>query len=233
MTTNRQHALILLDLSVTPTLHAVVGLQERIHTFAVAFKFRWLYLEWVGKSVVKEVKLVVRIALARRKNKYSGCVSVPNPLFLCVSSTDRTTLRCRSTICLPSRPTSVPHILHSSGLRHWPQHHTPAAGEPLLQVPHIRFCLNKADCRKYRVHVWELNARSTLLDVHFRRLSSLMWELRYIEHNTQTFNEPGSFIVTTAKFVSDLMLQFIKWVYCHQLKNMCFLLKKNQLLSIC
>ena len=39
-----------------------------------------------------------------------------------------------------------------------------------------------------------------------------MWEARYIEHNTQTFNEPGSFIVTTAKFVSDLMLQFIKWV---------------------
>lgn len=37
-----------------------------------------------------------------------------------------------------------------------------------------------------------------------------MWEVRYIEHNAQTFNEPGSFIVTTAKFVSDLMLQFIK-----------------------
>jgi len=43
-----------------------------------------------------------------------------------------------------------------------------------------------------------------------RRLSSLMWEVRYVEHNAQTFNEPGSFIVTTAKFVSDLMLQFIK-----------------------
>lgn len=39
-----------------------------------------------------------------------------------------------------------------------------------------------------------------------------MWEVRYIEHNAQTFNEPGAFIVTTAKFVSDLMLQFIKYV---------------------
>lgn len=39
-----------------------------------------------------------------------------------------------------------------------------------------------------------------------------MWEVRYIEHNAQTFNEPGSFIVTTAKFVSDLMLAFIKYV---------------------
>lgn len=46
----------------------------------------------------------------------------------------------------------------------------------------------------------------------YRRLSSLMWEVRYIEHNAQTFNEPGSFIVTTAKFVSDLMLAFIKYV---------------------
>uniref|UniRef100_UPI0037E94B52 PH-interacting protein n=1 Tax=Semicossyphus pulcher TaxID=241346 RepID=UPI0037E94B52 len=52
--------------------------------------------------------------------------------------------------------------------------------------------------------------RQRLVNRFYRRLSSLMWELRYIEHNAQTFNEPGSFIVTTAKFVSDLMLQFIK-----------------------
>ncbi|KAM6992732.1 PH-interacting protein isoform 2-T2 [Tautogolabrus adspersus] len=52
--------------------------------------------------------------------------------------------------------------------------------------------------------------RQRLVNRFYRRLSSLMWEARYIEHNAQTFNEPGSFIVTTAKFVSDLMLQFIK-----------------------
>ncbi|XP_035000458.1 PH-interacting protein isoform X2 [Hippoglossus stenolepis] len=52
--------------------------------------------------------------------------------------------------------------------------------------------------------------RERLVNRFYRRLSSLMWEVRYIEHNAQTFNEPGSFIVTTAKFVSDLMLQFIK-----------------------
>ncbi|GLD59626.1 PH-interacting protein, partial [Lates japonicus] len=52
--------------------------------------------------------------------------------------------------------------------------------------------------------------RQRLVHRFYRRLSSLMWEVRYIEHNAQTFNEPGSFIVTTAKFVSDLMLQFIK-----------------------
>lgn len=63
----------------------------------------------------------------------------------------------------------------------------------------------------------------------FRRLSSLMWEVRYIEHNTQTFNEPRSFIVTTAKFVSDLMLQFIKWVFFHQSKRFAVL----NVLNIC
>jgi hypothetical protein len=39
-----------------------------------------------------------------------------------------------------------------------------------------------------------------------------MWEVRYIEHNTRTFNEPGSPIVKSAKFVTDLLLHFIKWV---------------------
>uniref|UniRef100_A0A674JI58 Pleckstrin homology domain interacting protein n=1 Tax=Terrapene triunguis TaxID=2587831 RepID=A0A674JI58_9SAUR len=43
----------------------------------------------------------------------------------------------------------------------------------------------------------------------YRRLSSLMWEVRYIEHNTRTFNEPGSPIVKSAKFVTDLLLHFI------------------------
>ncbi|KAJ3605895.1 hypothetical protein NHX12_027938, partial [Muraenolepis orangiensis] len=52
--------------------------------------------------------------------------------------------------------------------------------------------------------------RQRLENRFYRRMSSLMWEVRYIEHNAQAFNEPGAFIVTTAKFVSDLMLQFIK-----------------------
>ncbi|XP_064872686.1 PH-interacting protein [Oncorhynchus nerka] len=52
--------------------------------------------------------------------------------------------------------------------------------------------------------------RSRLENRFYRRMSSLMWEVRYIEHNAQTFNEIGAFIVKTAKFVSDLMLSFIK-----------------------
>lgn len=56
--------------------------------------------------------------------------------------------------------------------------------------------------------------RQRLENRFYRRMSSLMWEVRYIEHNAQTFNEPGAFIVRTAKFVSDLMLQFIKDQSC-------------------
>uniref|UniRef100_A0A3Q2CXB8 PH-interacting protein n=1 Tax=Cyprinodon variegatus TaxID=28743 RepID=A0A3Q2CXB8_CYPVA len=58
-------------------------------------------------------------------------------------------------------------------------------------------------------YVTDLSTIRQRLVNRFYRLSSLMWEVRYIEHNAQTFNEPGSFIVTTAKFVSDLMLAFI------------------------
>ncbi|KAG8444855.1 hypothetical protein GDO86_009854 [Hymenochirus boettgeri] len=51
----------------------------------------------------------------------------------------------------------------------------------------------------------------------YRRLSSLMWEVRYIEHNTRTFNEPGSPIVRSAKFVTDVLLHFIKDQTCYDI----------------
>ncbi len=147
------------------------------------------------------------------------------PLFLFVHlssslSTKLAILRCCSAVCLSSGPTSLPHVLHSSSLCHWPQSHTSKAGEPLLQVLHT--CQAVSEWKKWQkiqcvfvcVCLRELKTRAHLHFL-FRRLSSLMWEVRYIEHNAQTFNEPGSFIVTTAKFVSDLMLQFIKWVCFH------------------
>ena len=42
-----------------------------------------------------------------------------------------------------------------------------------------------------------------------RRISALMWEVRYIEHNARTFNEPQSPIVATAKVVTDVLLHYI------------------------
>ena len=42
-----------------------------------------------------------------------------------------------------------------------------------------------------------------------RRISALMWEVRYIEHNARTFNEPQSPIVAAAKVVTDILLHYI------------------------
>ncbi|KAJ8405733.1 hypothetical protein AAFF_G00311700 [Aldrovandia affinis] len=51
--------------------------------------------------------------------------------------------------------------------------------------------------------------RRRLENRFYRRISALMWEVRYIEHNARTFNEPQSPIVTAAKMVTDVLLRFI------------------------
>ncbi|XP_051961036.1 bromodomain and WD repeat-containing protein 3 isoform X2 [Xyrauchen texanus] len=56
--------------------------------------------------------------------------------------------------------------------------------------------------------------RTRLLHRFYRRISALMWEVRYIEHNAQTFNEPQSPIVTAAKTVTDVLLRFIRDQSC-------------------
>uniref|UniRef100_A0A4W3HK84 Bromodomain and WD repeat-containing protein 1 n=1 Tax=Callorhinchus milii TaxID=7868 RepID=A0A4W3HK84_CALMI len=43
----------------------------------------------------------------------------------------------------------------------------------------------------------------------YRRISALIWEVRYIEHNARTFNEVGSPIVKSAKMCTDVLLLFI------------------------
>ncbi|XP_069929953.1 PH-interacting protein isoform X5 [Oryctolagus cuniculus] len=63
----------------------------------------------------------------------------------------------------------------------------------------------------------------------YRRVSSLMWEVRYIEHNTRTFNEPGSPIVKSAKFVTDLLLHFIKDQTCYNMIPLYNSMKKKVL----
>lgn len=52
-----------------------------------------------------------------------------------------------------------------------------------------------------------------------RRISALMWEVRYIEHNARTFNEPQSPIVTAAKTVTDVLLRFIRSEKTHLLTH--------------
>uniref|UniRef100_A0A4W5LVQ0 Bromodomain and WD repeat domain containing 3 n=1 Tax=Hucho hucho TaxID=62062 RepID=A0A4W5LVQ0_9TELE len=51
--------------------------------------------------------------------------------------------------------------------------------------------------------------RRRLENRFYRRISALMWEVRYIEHNARTFNEPQSPIVAAAKVVTDVLLRYI------------------------
>ncbi|KAB1275166.1 PH-interacting protein [Camelus dromedarius] len=67
------------------------------------------------------------------------------------------------------------------------------------------------------------------LQAYPMRVSSLMWEVRYIEHNTRTFNEPGSPIVKSAKFVTDLLLHFIKDQTCYNIIPLYNSMKKKVL----
>ncbi|XP_045396638.1 bromodomain and WD repeat-containing protein 1 [Lemur catta] len=52
--------------------------------------------------------------------------------------------------------------------------------------------------------------RMRLVNRFYRRLSALIWEVRYIEHNARTFNEPESVIARSAKKITDQLLKFIK-----------------------
>ncbi|XP_053310355.1 bromodomain and WD repeat-containing protein 1-like [Spea bombifrons] len=51
--------------------------------------------------------------------------------------------------------------------------------------------------------------RMRLLNRFYRRAAALIWEVRHIELNARTFNEPDSYIAMSAKEVTDLLIHFI------------------------
>ncbi|CAJ0933421.1 unnamed protein product, partial [Ranitomeya imitator] len=53
-----------------------------------------------------------------------------------------------------------------------------------------------------------------------KRVSTLIWEVRYIEHNARTFNEPGSNITESAKKITDLLLKFIMDGSCSNIADL-------------
>nr|XP_023669495.1 bromodomain and WD repeat-containing protein 3-like isoform X2 [Paramormyrops kingsleyae] len=48
-----------------------------------------------------------------------------------------------------------------------------------------------------------------LINRFYRRISALMWDVRYILHNARTFNEPSSKIAHSAKVITEALLKFI------------------------
>uniref|UniRef100_A0A3Q3EFY0 Bromodomain and WD repeat domain containing 3 n=1 Tax=Labrus bergylta TaxID=56723 RepID=A0A3Q3EFY0_9LABR len=69
--------------------------------------------------------------------------------------------------------------------------------------------------------------RTRLENRFYRRISALMWEVRYIEHNARTFNEPQSPIVATAKVVTDVLLHYISDQSCTDILDLYHRLKSE------
>ncbi|KAJ8400340.1 hypothetical protein AAFF_G00397230 [Aldrovandia affinis] len=51
--------------------------------------------------------------------------------------------------------------------------------------------------------------RMRLANRFYRRISALVWDVRYIVHNARTFNEPSSKIAHSAKIISEALLKYI------------------------
>ncbi|XP_076975178.1 bromodomain and WD repeat-containing protein 1 isoform X2 [Tamandua tetradactyla] len=62
--------------------------------------------------------------------------------------------------------------------------------------------------------------RMRLVNRFYRRLSALVWEVRYIEHNARTFNEPESVISRSAKKITGQLLKFIKNQDCTNISEL-------------
>uniref|UniRef100_A0A673ACZ8 Bromodomain and WD repeat domain containing 3 n=1 Tax=Sphaeramia orbicularis TaxID=375764 RepID=A0A673ACZ8_9TELE len=69
--------------------------------------------------------------------------------------------------------------------------------------------------------------RKRLENRFYRRISALMWEVRYIEHNARTFNEPQSPIVAAAKVVTDVLLHYIGDQSCTDILDLYHKLKSE------
>uniref|UniRef100_A0A8C5M0Z6 Bromodomain and WD repeat domain containing 1 n=1 Tax=Leptobrachium leishanense TaxID=445787 RepID=A0A8C5M0Z6_9ANUR len=56
--------------------------------------------------------------------------------------------------------------------------------------------------------------KTRLMNRFYRRVSALTWEVRLLEINARTFNEPESSIAKSAKTITDLLIKFIKASEC-------------------
>uniref|UniRef100_A0A8C5S3A8 Bromodomain and WD repeat domain containing 1 n=1 Tax=Laticauda laticaudata TaxID=8630 RepID=A0A8C5S3A8_LATLA len=60
-----------------------------------------------------------------------------------------------------------------------------------------------------------------LMNHFYRRLSALIWEVRCIESNARTFNEPNSKIAETAQKITGQLLEFIRNPNCTNFFELC------------
>ncbi|XP_061483645.1 bromodomain and WD repeat-containing protein 1 isoform X3 [Rhineura floridana] len=71
----------------------------------------------------------------------------------------------------------------------------------------------------YPTDLWTIRMR--LVNQFYRRLSALIWEVRCIESNARTFNEPNSAIARSAQKITDQLLEFIRNPNCTDIFELC------------
>uniref|UniRef100_A0A8C7V4J9 Bromo domain-containing protein n=1 Tax=Oncorhynchus mykiss TaxID=8022 RepID=A0A8C7V4J9_ONCMY len=102
----------------------------------------------------------------------------------------------------------------------------------LLTLDLAKAFASPVDLRDYPLYCTVVAYPTDLSTIHrrlenrfYRRISALMWEVRYIEHNARTFNEPQSPIVTAAKVVTDLLCGFVRDQSCTDILDLCHKVK--------
>uniref|UniRef100_A0A8C7WL18 Bromo domain-containing protein n=1 Tax=Oncorhynchus mykiss TaxID=8022 RepID=A0A8C7WL18_ONCMY len=102
----------------------------------------------------------------------------------------------------------------------------------LLTLDLAKAFASPVDLRDYPLYCTVVAYPTDLSTIHrrlenrfYRRISALMWEVRYIEHNARTFNEPQSPIVTAAKVVTDVLLRYIGDQSCTDILDLCHKVK--------
>ncbi|XP_033002928.1 bromodomain and WD repeat-containing protein 1 isoform X3 [Lacerta agilis] len=71
----------------------------------------------------------------------------------------------------------------------------------------------------YPTDLWTIKTR--LVNRFYRRLSALIWEVRCLESNAQTFNVPNSTIAKSAQKITDQLLEFIRNPDCTDIFELC------------
>nr|XP_028583028.1 bromodomain and WD repeat-containing protein 1 isoform X4 [Podarcis muralis] len=71
----------------------------------------------------------------------------------------------------------------------------------------------------YPTDLWTIRMR--LVNRFYRRLSALIWEVRCLESNAQTFNVPNSTIAKSAQKITDQLLEFIRNPDCTDIFELC------------
>uniref|UniRef100_A0A8D2LLB9 Bromodomain and WD repeat domain containing 1 n=1 Tax=Varanus komodoensis TaxID=61221 RepID=A0A8D2LLB9_VARKO len=71
----------------------------------------------------------------------------------------------------------------------------------------------------YPTDLWTIRMR--LVNQFYRRISALIWEVRCIESNALTFNEPNSTIARSAQKITDQLLEFIRNPNCTSIFELC------------